>query len=98
MGARVEHAVTAVITPHLEIIRPYTHNQVVPKRAAQPGVEAGNSSLQAIPTTDDQASAIATPRLNNCPAMISRWISDVPSHNLSTRSSRKKRSATFSRM
>ncbi len=40
----------------------------------------------------------AGPRLVIWRAMIMRWISLVPSQMRSTRSSRKKRSATFSRM
>ena len=44
-----------------------------------------------------QASA-AGPRLVIWAAMIARWTSLVPSQMRSTRSSRKKRSATFSRM
>ena len=40
----------------------------------------------------------AGPRLAICAAMIDRWTSLVPSQMRSTRSSRKKRSATFSRM
>ena len=40
----------------------------------------------------------AGPRLVICAAMMARWTSLVPSQMRSTRSSRKKRSATFSRM
>src|ERR671919_519964 len=43
-------------------------------------------------------SASRAPRLASWSAMITRWISDVPSQIRSTRSSRKNRSATFSRM
>src|SRR5206468_4144423 len=39
-----------------------------------------------------------TPRLKSWSATITRWISEVPSQIRSTRSSRKNRSATFSRM
>ena len=44
-----------------------------------------------------QRSTFATPRRSSERAMISRWISLVPSQILSTRSSRRKRSATLSR-
>ena len=40
----------------------------------------------------------STPRFSSARAMISRWISDVPSQIRSTRSSRKNRSAAVSRM
>src|ERR671919_113111 len=43
-------------------------------------------------------SASRAPRLASWSAMITRWISDVPSQIRSTRTSRKNRSPTFSRM
>jgi hypothetical protein len=55
------------------------------------------SSSGRYPRTAGQARA-AGPRLVICAAMIERWTSLVPSQMRSTRSSRKKRSATFSRM
>ncbi len=45
-----------------------------------------------------QCSVRSTPRRSRARAMISRWISLVPSQMRSTRSSRKKRSATLVRM
>lgn len=49
------------------------------------------------PGSPGQASAPG-PRFAIWPAMIARWTSLVPSQIRSTRSSRKKRSATFSRI
>jgi hypothetical protein len=46
----------------------------------------------------DQPTSDCVPRLTSWSATISRWISLVPSQMRSTRTSRQKRSATFSRM
>ena len=50
------------------------------------------------PAEVHQCSVRSTPRRSSARAMISRWISLVPSQMRSTRSSRKKRSATLVRM
>ena len=61
---------------------------VVNVASAEPGLAPGRRGQ----------ARVAGPRLVIWPAMIIRWISLVPSQIRSTRSSRKKRSATFSRM
>jgi hypothetical protein len=50
------------------------------------------------PSEVRQCSVRSTPRRSSARATISRWISLVPSQIRSTRSSRRKRSATFVRM
>ncbi len=70
--------------------RPEVDRREAMLRARRSGV--ARRRLRAHPTTR------ATPRRSRARAMISRWISDVPSQIRSTRSSRKKRSAAFSRM
>jgi hypothetical protein len=62
--------------------------------ARRPRVPAGAEK----PAEINQCSVRSTPRRSRARAMISRWISLVPSQMRSTRSSRKKRSATFVRM
>ncbi len=52
----------------------------------------------AVPRTNPGQTNVPGPRLTIWSAMIDRWTSLVPSQIRSTRSSRKNRSATFSRM
>ena len=58
----------------------------------------GDASRPQQPAELHQCSVRSTPRRSSARAMISRWISLVPSQMRSTRSSRKNRSATLVRM
>ena len=72
-----------------------------PNTAALPLIAAGDhpGRLRSYRGEDTGGQArAATPLVVSCRAMIIRWISLVPSQMRSTRSSRKNRSATFSRM
>ena len=78
-----------------------SHDITAAQRAARGAAESrgaeGGRAAAAGSSASGHARA-AGPRLAICAAMIDRWTSLVPSQMRSTRSSRKKRSATFSRM